>query len=364
MIMGQKWGFKRWGLALGLFAAATSACDGAADFAKPGQAGAAGESTAGDAGSGGHSRGGGGGLGSGGSLPMGGGGLAGEGGNGGSFAGEGGSLGEAGSGGADDGCEADKASGGVGADPSSLAFDATELQLNDVSLLFPLPQTEQELADGLLTMSAQGARGKLLRESLYSNVDDIFGSQVRPGVGGRPVAPYANLRVVALRLDPCFGTLEPPDSGAGCQNQLRWVVQRELLKCGCPWGRCPTPPTPSPSARVCACPVPSFLPLLFAFRLRRDHGGAACSAGAPHGAPRGGQALPGHVVRDRQLPTELQKGCAGTTATYSLREDGLVRVDPSDEAALKTISRRESDARVDRDVLGYVVRARCSRLSR
>ena len=259
MIMGQKWGFKRWGLALGLFAAATSACDGAADFAKPGQAGAAGESTAGDAGSGGHSRGGGGGLGSGGSLPMGGGGLAGEGGNGGSFAGEGGSLGEAGSGGADDGCEADKASGGVGADPSSLAFDATELQLNDVSLLFPLPQTEQELADGLLTMSAQGARGKLLRESLYSNVDDIFGSQVRPGVGGRPVAPYANLRVVALRLDPCFGTLEPPDSGAGCQNQLRWVVQRELLKCGCPWGRCPTPPTPSPSARVCACPVPSFL---------------------------------------------------------------------------------------------------------
>jgi hypothetical protein len=99
------------------------------------------------------------------------------------------------------------------------------LQLNDVSLLFPLPASEDEIASGLLSASAQGERGQLLSESLYDAVGPIAGSRGNDMLGSQPVAPYENLRIVALRLDPCFASLEPPMDGGGCQNQLRLIAQ-------------------------------------------------------------------------------------------------------------------------------------------
>ncbi|HEY6081338.1 MAG TPA: hypothetical protein VIW29_21130 [Polyangiaceae bacterium] len=111
--------------------------------------------------------------------------------------------------------------GGAG---GATKFDPTDLQLNDVSVLFPLPKTEQEQ---LLPMTAKGARGLLLPEKVYDGVGHILGSfNPNPGsIGGDYEAPYANLRVVALRVDPCFAALAPAQNGGDCQNQLRLVVQ-------------------------------------------------------------------------------------------------------------------------------------------
>ena len=38
-------------------------------------------------------------------------------------------------------------------------------------------------------------------------------------------AAFSNLRVVGMRIDPCFAALSPAADGVGCQNQLRLVVQ-------------------------------------------------------------------------------------------------------------------------------------------
>jgi hypothetical protein len=114
--------------------------------------------------------------------------------------------------------------GGVG---GATQFDPSDLQLNDVSVLFPLPKTEQERSSGLLSVTAKAARGVLLPEALYDGVGHILGSvNPNPGsIGGDYKAPYANLRVVALRIDPCFAALEPARDGTDCENQLRLVVQ-------------------------------------------------------------------------------------------------------------------------------------------
>jgi hypothetical protein len=117
----------------------------------------------------------------------------------------------------------------AGGQGGSRHFDPSDLQLNDVSVLFPLPKTEQERSAGLLPVTAEGARGVLLPEKLYDGVGHILGSvDLHAGAaGGDYTAPYANLRVVALRIDPCFATLEPPRDGTDCANQLRLVVQEQ-----------------------------------------------------------------------------------------------------------------------------------------
>ena len=108
--------------------------------------------------------------------------------------------------------------GGSGGSASQPSFDPSDLQLNDVSILFPVSTTFNERAGGLLDLSTKGPRGELLPSALYTSVGPISGSSGRD-------AAYADLRVVAARIDPCFASLAPPADGAGCQNQLRLVVQ-------------------------------------------------------------------------------------------------------------------------------------------
>lgn len=115
----------------------------------------------------------------------------------------------------------------AGGTSGTATFDPSDLQLNDVSVLFPLPKTEAEQSTGLLSVTANGARGVLLPEKLYDAVGHILGSvNPHPGsIGGDYEAPYANLRVIALRIDPCFAALDPAQTGTDCENQLRLVVQ-------------------------------------------------------------------------------------------------------------------------------------------
>jgi len=86
------------------------------------------------------------------------------------------------------------------------------IQLDDVTVVFPLsPQ--------LLGASA------LLPEGIYDAAGHIAGSSGHPPPGGTGEALYKDLRVVAMRIDPCFASLAPDPHGNGCTNQLRLVFQ-------------------------------------------------------------------------------------------------------------------------------------------
>ena len=100
-------------------------------------------------------------------------------------------------------------------------------QMNDVSILFPLPSHYSDV-DQLLPACATGPRGALLPASLYASVGPIHGStfpDAGPDLAGPGIAEYANLHVVAMRVDPCFASLAPAPDGSGCTAQIRLVFQ-------------------------------------------------------------------------------------------------------------------------------------------
>lgn len=116
-------------------------------------------------------------------------------------------------------------------DGVSVLEAAQSLQLNDVSILFPLASSEAEFHDGYLTADAPGEHGPLLPSALYDAVGHIAGSTITASSGGPTPdgaggeAAYADLRVVAVRVDPCFAALAPDPHGGGCTNQLRVIFQ-------------------------------------------------------------------------------------------------------------------------------------------
>ncbi len=91
------------------------------------------------------------------------------------------------------------------------------LQLNDVSIVLPLPTSLAERDAGMLTASSAGMRGALLPRATYDAIDGEFSLS--------PTTVYTDLRVVALRIDPCFAQLTPALDGSGCEAQLRLVLQ-------------------------------------------------------------------------------------------------------------------------------------------
>lgn len=146
----------------------------------------------------------------------------GSGGQGSGGSGSGGSAGRVGghggssSGGAGSGGAAGSSGGGT----IGLASPVT---MNDVSIMFPLG-TAADYSTGHLRADSAGSRGALFPASIFQNIH-IEGSATSGGVGGPAMAPYANIRVVALRLDPCFGELHPSPTATTCRNQLRLVFQ-------------------------------------------------------------------------------------------------------------------------------------------
>jgi hypothetical protein len=86
------------------------------------------------------------------------------------------------------------------------------LQMNDLSVMFPLATTEADF-DLYLAASSPGANGPLLPEALYQQDESSLLS-------------YDNLRVVGMRLDPCFANIGPITDPSTCDNQIRLVFQQ------------------------------------------------------------------------------------------------------------------------------------------
>jgi hypothetical protein len=110
----------------------------------------------------------------------------------------------------DDGGKADGVSAASGA------------QMNDMTIVVPLAKTQAE-ADAFLTATSPGVGGPLLPKPLYTAVfPDPTNSG---GIGADVQMFYANLRVVAIRFDPCFAQIGPITDIAKCDNQIRVIFQ-------------------------------------------------------------------------------------------------------------------------------------------
>jgi len=95
-------------------------------------------------------------------------------------------------------------------DSGTDAGTAVSLELNDVSILYPLPPRSD--SPGWLAPLSEGTRGPLLPRAIF---DAIPGFPVVPADG----LSFTRMRVLAARFDPCGGP-----RGA-CEPQLRLVMQ-------------------------------------------------------------------------------------------------------------------------------------------
>ncbi len=87
---------------------------------------------------------------------------------------------------------------------------SVDLQMNDLSVMLPLPQTQAEI-DAMLTPMSPAVGGALLPQAT------LAAAQV--GIDS------TQLHAVAFRFDPCFGQLGAITDPSTCDNQLRVVFQ-------------------------------------------------------------------------------------------------------------------------------------------
>src|SRR3569623_2573403 len=103
------------------------------------------------------------------------------------------------------------------------AASAGRAQMNDLTIVMPLAKTQAQ-CDGYLP-----AKG-LLPKALYTAK---FPDPTNTGASGSDTSmTYDNLRVVAVRLDPCFANIGAVTDRASCDNQLRIVLQSLTYKDG------------------------------------------------------------------------------------------------------------------------------------
>lgn len=88
----------------------------------------------------------------------------------------------------------------------------------DVSIAFPLP--DSLAAPGLLAGTDQAAHGPLVDPAAFDLLPPLDAHATGSAASAGPTA-RTGLRLMALRLDPCFG----PVDGSACRAQLRLVFQ-------------------------------------------------------------------------------------------------------------------------------------------
>jgi hypothetical protein len=96
----------------------------------------------------------------------------------------------------------------------STPASAQSLGPNDISILFPLP--ESIIQSSLLESQTQGRYGELLPKATYNQLPNLTAGP------GALSTSLEDLKVVALRFDPCFPQEESPRK---CQAQIRLIWQ-------------------------------------------------------------------------------------------------------------------------------------------
>ena len=117
----------------------------------------------------------------------------------------------------------DASVGGSDGIPDSPVVDDSLIQMNDVSILFPLLANYSTIDADYLPASALGPHGVLLPEAVYDAAGHISGTTAPDG---DYQTLYRDLHVISIRIDPCFAELQPDPHGAGCTNQVRLVFQQ------------------------------------------------------------------------------------------------------------------------------------------
>jgi hypothetical protein len=95
---------------------------------------------------------------------------------------------------------------------------AARVRPADVSIAFPLP--DSLAAPGLLAGTDLAAHGPLVDPAVFDRLPPLDAHTTGSAASAGPTA-RAGLRLMALRLDPCFG----PVDGSACRAQLRLVFQ-------------------------------------------------------------------------------------------------------------------------------------------
>jgi hypothetical protein len=101
---------------------------------------------------------------------------------------------------------------------SNLWAKVGQWELNDVSVLMPLP-TEKDSRNFLLSAESTGRNGVLFPETHENSIKDLIISFERP----EPDNIYQSIRVVGMRIDPCFKYTTIPFEK--CHPQIRLVWQ-------------------------------------------------------------------------------------------------------------------------------------------
>jgi hypothetical protein len=92
----------------------------------------------------------------------------------------------------------------------------TQLDLNDVSFLYPLPSVLAD-KDKLLKVDSEGAQGQLLPRAYFDQMKNIDEELSADDI-------YAGMRIISARVDPAF-PLNAKDKPADTRKQIRLVAQ-------------------------------------------------------------------------------------------------------------------------------------------
>jgi hypothetical protein len=121
----------------------------------------------------------------------------------------------------------------VGTAQEAALNESKALGMTDVTILYPVPKSF-DFFDDMLGPSSEGDQGELLPADLFAQLAPLP-APMMTGRDGKPVDPqkalfadwadsFSLLRVVGIRLDPCFG--ETQDLGASkCENTIRLTAQ-------------------------------------------------------------------------------------------------------------------------------------------
>ncbi len=109
-------------------------------------------------------------------------------------------------------------------DEADLTQKASLAQMNDVSVLYPLPTTAAEFDGGYVAAGDHGKGGQVLPLDLYTSLTHQPKSS-KGNMGGYAIMAWDDLRVVGFRIDPCFANIGPVTDASSCVNQLRLIFQ-------------------------------------------------------------------------------------------------------------------------------------------